>query len=155
MNHDIWTLIFDLLDVKHQIMLMMTNTQFANFNITNLYNIKSHKITHNILDKLPHLKSLNLYDNIKVKNIDNLTNLTKLNVSGHCLISDISHLKNLIYLKMSNNYRIKKIPKSVKYLEVCGNCVIEPSDIKELQLIKLNTHLNMTFGNYYVYNSAF
>jgi hypothetical protein len=155
MNHDIWTLIFEHLDAKHQIMLKMANTQFANFNVSNLYNVKSNKITLNIIEKLPHLKSLNLYDNIKVKNIDNLTSLTKLNVSGCCLISDISHLKNLIYLKMSNNYRIKKIPKSVKYLEVCGNCVIKPDDVKELGLVKLNTHLNMAFGNSYVYNSAF
>lgn len=155
MNHDIWTIIFDNLDLKHQIMLKMANKQFYEFNITNLYDNRSRKITNNIIDKLPHLKSLNLYDNIDVKNIDNLTSLTKLDISGSCVISDISHLENLIYLKMNNNYRIKQIPKSVKYLEICGNCIVTPDDIKDLKLIKLNTYLNTQFENSYVYNSTF
>jgi len=153
MNIDIWYQIFDFLDFKSQILFKNVCHEFSKFEITNMYNVKTSKITQTILNKCDKLIRLDLYDNIKQLRVNHLHKLRFLKISGACNVDDIMELENLIFLDMSNNFHIKDLPKNIKFLDISGFCNLDKNKIDQLQLKKTNTFKNNKYENSHVFNS--
>ena len=163
---ELWTLIFDLLDIKIQVRLIQLCKIIKDkIFITDLCNIDYKfkiKINGDIIKKYPYIKrldarwysaikdqdlvGLNLIElyasfNPKIKKINHMTNLRKLNASStSCGIGDDDLMGlNLVELNAYNNPKIKKINymTNLRILHASWSCGIGDDDLVGLNLVEL------------------
>ena len=167
---ELWTLIFELLDIKLQVRLIqLCKTIKDKIFITDLCNIGYKfkiKLNGDIIKKYPYIKKLyagwdskiedqnlvglnlvelDAYNNPKIKKINHMTNLRILHASGDSGIDDDSLVGlNLVKLNASWNPKIKKINHmtNLRILNASENCGIEDEYLVGLNLVELKAFYN-------------
>lgn len=158
---DIMIIIFDLLDILHQLRFRSINKLYLKkCLITNLTDCtKTKNITNKILKQYPNITKLNLSLNSKISKFPSLSELKELDISAHHIIpsfdihgDELNKLSNLTLLKIDNNFKMGYMNLNplinLRILHATGQCEIRNESISQL------TNLTELYvcGNPYITN---